>query len=190
MTRDEFVDEMIGCAKQIWTRYWGTLPDDQRLRLSGMEEELRGISRGIEGGLWALVAERSDRLAIEVEGECGCGRRRERRKDSVGLDLLGHRVEFSCTYLYCRHCPQGVSPVRRWLGKEHGGVSLALERGLTDLTTRMTFGDAVDSMVEHHGQGVDRTKAERVTYQVGREAQEYLQQRRHLAQWLFSGKSI
>jgi hypothetical protein len=74
-----------------------------------------------------------------------------------------------------------VSPVRRWLGLEHGGVSLAVERALTDLTKRMTFGDAVDSMREHHAQDVDRTKAERVTYQVGREAEEYLRLRRSQA---------
>jgi hypothetical protein len=97
------------------------------------------------------------------------------------LDLLGHRVAFPCTYLYCRDCHVGVNPVRRWLGLEQGGVSLGFERALTDLTTRMTFGDAVVSMSEHHDQQVDRTKAERVTYQVGREAQEYLKQRRHQA---------
>ncbi len=131
MTRDEFVDQLIGCAKELWTRYWESLPDEQRLRLAGMEEELRGITRGIEGGLWALVGEHLDRLAIELEGECGCGRRREPRKDSIDLDLLGHRVAFSCTYLYCRPCHEGVNPVRRWLGLEHGGVSLAFERALT-----------------------------------------------------------
>jgi len=181
MTRDEFVDELIGCAKEIWRKYWRALPDEQRLRLAGMEEELRGITRGVESGLWALVAERLDALAGELEGQCSCGRRREPRKGSMELELLAHRVEFPCTYLYCRCCHQGVNPVRRWLGLEHGGVSLAFERALTDLTTRMTFGDAVDSMVEHHAQKVDRTKAERVTYRVGHAAQEYLQQRRNQA---------
>ena len=57
MTRDAFVDELIGCAKQIWTRYWESLPDEQRLRVAGMEEELGAITRGIQEGLWALVAQ-------------------------------------------------------------------------------------------------------------------------------------
>jgi hypothetical protein len=57
-------------------------------------------------------------------------------------------------------------------------VSLGLERALTDLTTRMTFGDATVSMKEHHDQEVDRTKAERVTYAVAREAELYLAERR------------
>lgn len=109
MTRDELVDELIGCAKEIWTKYWGALPDEQRLRLAGMEEELRGITRGVEEGLWALVGEELDKLAIELEGQCPCGRRRERRKGSVELDLLGHRIEFACTYLYCRSCHKGVN---------------------------------------------------------------------------------
>jgi len=189
MTRDELVDELIDHANQSWDRYWRLLPDQQRLRLAGMEQELRSILRGVEEGLWALLADRLDELAVALEGQCGCGRRRERRKDSIEVDVLGHRRTFACTYLYCRHCHIGVNPVRRWLGVEHGGVSLAFERALTDLTTRMTFGDAVDSMAEHHAQHVDRTKAERVTYAVGREAQEYLQHRRHEAkQKLCSGE--
>lgn len=181
MTRDELVDQLIGCAKNVWTGYWSSLPDEQRLRLAGIEEELRAITSELEAGLWALAAAALDALAIELEGQCSCGRRRERRKDAVVLDVLGHRVPFPCTYLYCRTCRKGVSPVRRWLGLEHGGVSLALERALTDLTTRMTFGDAVVSMEEHHDQRVDRTKAERVTYRVGREAEIYLQERRKRA---------
>lgn len=42
----------------------------------------------------------------------------------------------------------------------------------------MTFGDALASMQEHHNQPVERTKAERVTYAVARDAQAYLTQRR------------
>ena len=181
MTRDELIGELLDQASQVWERYWRCLADNQRLRLAGMEEELRAITRGVEEGLWALLAERLDELAVALEKQCSCGRQRERRNDTVAIDVLGHRCEFPCSYLYCRRCHKGVSPVRRWLGVEHGGVSLAFERALTDLTTRMTFGDAVDSMREHHNQDVDRTKAERVTYEVGREAQEYLQKRRHQA---------
>ena len=181
MTREEFVDELLERASQSWDSFWRCLADEQRLRLAGMEKEFRGIVRGVEEGLWALLAERLDELGVALESHCSCGRRRERRNDTVGIDVLGHRCTFPCSYLYCRRCHKGVNPVRRWLGVEHGGVSLAFERALTDLTTRMTFGDATTSMKEHHDQQVDRTKAERVTYQVGREAEEYLRLRRNQA---------
>ena len=178
MTQDEFVSELIGQAKRSWEHYWAALPDEQRLRLSGMEAEFEDISRRLVEGLWRLLGENLETLAVEVAGRCALGCRRERRKDSIGVDVLGHRIEVPCTYFYCRDCHQGASPVRQWLGVESGGVSLGLERALTDLTTRMTFGDATDSMREHHGQDIDRTKAERVTYAVARDAELYLAKRR------------
>ena len=181
MTRDEFVDDLIAQAKSSWTQYWATLPDEQRLRLSGMEEELEQVGRQLVAGLWRLLGETLDAQAVDLEGRCACGYRRERRLETVGVDVLGHRIEFPCSYFYCRRCHVGVNPVRRWLGLEGGGVSLGFERAVTDLTTRMAFGDAVDSMHEHHNQEVDRTKAERVTYAVAREAQTYLQERRDAA---------
>ena len=60
-------------------------------------------------------------------------------------------------------------------------MSLALERALTDLTSRLTFGDAVTTFEEQHSQEVERTKAERITYRVGDDALEYLEQRRRQA---------
>jgi hypothetical protein len=126
-----------------------------------------------------LVAEQLDALGAQLEARCdGCRYRRERRRDQVEVDVLGHRCVFPCSYLYCRRCHKGVSPVRRWLGVEHGDISLGLERAVTDLTTRMTFGDAVSSMQEHHGQALDRTKAERISYRVGEQAAAYLGERR------------
>jgi len=182
MTREAFVDELLDCAKGHWKSLWKQLPDESRLRLSSMERELEAITRKLQEGLWALVAEQLDSLGCELEGRCGgCGYRRERRRDQLEVDVLGHRVTFPCSYLYCRRCRRGENPVRRWLGVEQGGVSLGLERAVTDLTTRMTFGDAVNSIVEHHGQTLDRTKAERVSYRVGKQATEYLAQRRKRA---------
>ena len=179
MTRDEFVGELIACAKRFWTSMWSALPDERRLRLAAIEDELGVIGRQVQAGLWQLVAEHLDEVGARLEARCdGCRYRRERRREQVEVDVLGHRCVFACSYLYCRRCGKGVHPVRRWLGVEHGDVSLGLERAVTDLTTRMTFGDAVDSMQEHHGQALDRTKAERITYRVGEQAAAYLGERR------------
>jgi hypothetical protein len=179
MTRDEFVSELLAGAKRLWTAMWSALPDERRLRLAAIESELGAIGRELQAGLWRLVAEHLDELGAQIEARCdGCRYRRERRREQVEVDVLGHRCVFACSYLYCRRCGKGVNPVRRWLGVEHGDVSLGLERAVTDLTTRMTFGDAVDSMQEHHGQALDRTKAERITYRVGEQAAAYLSERR------------
>jgi hypothetical protein len=181
MTREELVGEFLSHAKQIWAPYWATLADEQRLRLSGMEAELTQIISLLREGLWALVNESLESYADEAEGRCGCGRRRERRRGSMSVDVLGSRTKFACSYFYCRHCHRGISPVRRWLGVESGGVSLGFERALTALTTRLPFGDFVESTREHHNQNVDRTKAERVTYSVAQDAEAYLTERRKKA---------
>jgi hypothetical protein len=179
MTRDEFVGELLARAKGLFASMWSALPDEQRLRLGAIESEIGTMCRQLQAGLWELVAEQLDELGAQLEARCnGCRYRRERRRDQVEVDVLGHRCVFPCSYLYCRRCHKGVSPVRRWLGVEHGDVSLGLERAVTDLTTRMTFGDAVSSMQEHHGQVLDRTKAERITYRVGEQAAAYLGERR------------
>jgi hypothetical protein len=179
MTRDEFVGELLAYAKGLWTSMWSALPDEQRLRLAAIESEIEAIGWQLQAGLWGLVAELLDEFGGQLEARCdGCRYRRERRREQVEVDVLGHRRVFLCSYLYCRRCRKGVNPVRRWLGVEHGDVSLGLERAVTDLTTRMTFGDAVISMQEHHGQALDRTKAERITYEVGEQAKTYLAQRR------------
>lgn len=181
MTQDEFLDQVVTRAKEFWGNYWSSLPNEEGLRLSSMEAEIAAIGQRFQRALWELLGEEMKTLGEQREGYCVCNRRREWRREVVKVDVLGHRIDFPSTYFYCRHCHIGVNPVRIWLGLESGGVSLGYERALTELTTRMTFGDAVESMNEHHGQAVDRTKAERVTYAVAREGEAYLQQRRNTA---------
>jgi hypothetical protein len=181
MTPQEFVAQVLVEAKQIWEPLWKRLPDQKRLRLAGLEAAVREMVQQLVQGLWSMAMESLDAEAEQEAGRCSCGRRREQRKLSIELDVLGLKVTVPCTYFYCRRCHSGLCPARRWLGKEDGGVSLALERALTDLTSRLTFGDAVTTFEEHHDQEVDRTKAERVTYRVGDDALEYLEQRRRRA---------
>lgn len=178
MTRESFVGELIAGAKPQWLDFWSGLPDATRLGLAGLEAEIEAVGRAVVDALWGLASESLAARAAEQAGSCDCGRRRERRDGSIALDVLGRRVELSSPYFYCRCCRIGASPVRQWLGLESGGVSVGLERALVELTTRMTFGDATQSLAEHHGQNIDRTKAERVTYAVAREAEVYLAERR------------
>jgi hypothetical protein len=97
---------------------------------------------------------------------------------STSSDIAASSRAAICTVGDAARASIRSDPVRRWLGMEHGDVSLGLERAVTDLTTRMTFGDAVSSMQEHHGQVLDRTKAQRITYRVGEQAAAYLGERR------------
>jgi hypothetical protein len=178
MTQQEFVDEIQKSVKALWKGYWDRLPDERRLRLAGIEQEMGEIALAVVNGMWEDMTVYLDELAERMSRTCECGRRCERQNHELSVKVLGATVTFSAPYFYCRHCKKGISPVRQWLGLHQGSVSMELERKTTDLTTRMTFGDAVDSLEEQHGQKMDRTQAERITYAVGQQATEYLEERR------------
>jgi hypothetical protein len=175
------VHEILELAKSLWKSHWDRVPDEKRLRLAGIEQEMATIVTALVQGLWSLEGEYLDGLAEEQCRNCGCGRRCDRQNHTVTVKVLGIAVPLPVPYFYCRTCKKGQNPVRRWLGVQQGDVSMDLQRKVSDLTTRMTFGDAVDSLAEQHGQQIERTQAERITYRVGHEAAQYLQQRRSAA---------
>lgn len=178
MTHEELVQKSLAVVEKNLPAVLGALAAEERHRVAGLERVVRELVDGFCVGLWRLVGEG---LGAEAEGAariCRCGKRREARSKPVGIKVRGVTVCFPCTYFYCRSCHVGESPVRRWLGVEDGDVSLQFERVLTDLTERMTFGDAVNSLHEQQGQDLDRTQAERITYRVGADAETFLAERR------------
>ena len=119
-----------------------------------MEEQIRAISHDVTSGLWKLYNDSLQQQAETVARPCPCcGQRREKNKtgNPLRITVMGLVVLFFAAYYHCRRCKRGESPVRQWLGVTDRGSTLAFERSLTDLTTRMTFGDAVDSLFEQHG---------------------------------------
>jgi hypothetical protein len=182
MTRDDFVAQLLALVEQLLPQALSVLAVADRLRLAGLERFVGEVVAAVREGLWARVARQ---LGAEAEAHARtcpqCGRRREAQSRPVAVKVLGVGTTFPCTYYYCRDCHLGESPVRRWLGVEQGDVSLELERALTDLTERMTFGDAVNSLQEQQHQALDRTQAERLTYHVCDEAETFLAERRQQA---------
>jgi hypothetical protein len=180
-SREALVERLQGVVQQELPRALASLPDHDRLRLAGLESFVRGVMTAVLQAMWLCIVQSLQAEAERAAQPCGCGRRREARVKRVGVHVLGTVVPFLCTYFYCRVCRLGESPVRRWLGIEEGATSMVLERKLTDLTERMTFGDAVRSLEEQQGQCMDRTQAERITYGVCDEVEIYLAERRQQA---------
>jgi hypothetical protein len=175
------IAQMLGAVKCKFSAFIAALPDEERLRVSAMEQHVRALMKGVEAGLWEQYETYLVERAEQEAGTCRCGCRCERRTTQVRVFLLGLAVVFLCVYFYCRRCRQGRSPVRRWLGLQDGGTTFGLERSVTNLTTQVTFGETVRQMKEQHGQELDRTFAERLTYRVGEHAEQYLAYRRQKA---------
>jgi hypothetical protein len=174
VTDTDLVEELLTVVTRLLPQTLGELAVEDRLRLAGLERFIGQVLVGLREGLWARVAAHLGAEAEEQARACPCGRRREAQSRPVEVRVLGATTTFPCTYFYCRSCHLGDSPVRRWLGVEHGDTSPQLERSLTDLSARMTFGDAVASLEEQQRQVLDRTQAERITYRVCDEAEAYL----------------
>jgi hypothetical protein len=173
---------MLEAAKPLLQSYLAELPPETRLRLDGIEAELVEVQREMRLRLWQIWLAELSQQAEQEAGRCkGCGRRCDRKLDNVEVLVKGETIPVPVVYYYCRRCHRGQAPLRQWLGIHHGSESSGFARVLVSLCLMRSFGDGAREMKEQHGQEVDRTRAERVTYQVAQQAQVYLQQRREEA---------
>jgi hypothetical protein len=178
VTRTDFVAKLLDSAKMDLRAYWDELPPERGMRLDGIEAELHALKKEWLRGQWEQVLGILEQRAEETASKCSCGRLCSRDKKSIDVVVLEQTMAVSVTYYYCRYCRRGQAPVRQWLGIHDGSHSGGFARALVALCLLRSFGEGAEQMKEQHGQDVDRTRAERVTYQVGLEAQRYLEERR------------
>jgi len=182
VTLDDVVPTVAGFAKPVFESYLLSQSEEMRLRLDGLEGLLRPLFYALEGAFWKLTFDWLGEQAERVAGTCTvCRRRCTRHHGAVPVVVLGRSVEVDAVRFYCRPCKRSRSPIRDWLGIESGMASAEFERAVTSFSSEMSFGKSAQQMKEHHHQDVDRTRIERTTYSVGRDAVEYLGERRKRA---------
>lgn len=183
MTRTELVTDLIDSAKAKLLDYWGKLPPQTGMRLDGIEAELGALKELLEQGLWEVVLSALSEQAEQLGGACSsCARKCTREPQPLAVVVRGRTVQVPVVYYYCRRCHRGQAPLRQWLGVHEGSHSGGFARALVSLCLLRSFGDGAKEMKEQQGQEVDRTRAERVTYQVAAEARQYLDEK--TKQWL------
>lgn len=179
MTRNDLVTDLHDSAKPKLLAYFEALPPESGMRLDGIEAELRSLTEEMSRRWWEVVLGGLQQRAEQQAGTCStCQRRCSREEQQVSVVVLGQTVAVPVVYYYCRRCRVGQAPLRQWLGIHDGSASGSFCRALVALCLLRSFGEAAEQMKEQHGQEVDRTRAERVTYQVGQQAQRYLLARR------------
>jgi hypothetical protein len=175
MTRHEIVPQMLVLIKSLFVVFLAGLPPSTSQRLNGLETEMLGLVEQLTEGLWRLAFEYLTERAWTQAHECPvCHKARERQRDAVNVTVLGRELSIPVDYYYCRKCPTSDCPMRKWLGVREGTTSGGFERAVTSLTREGSFGEAAEQMLEQHGQGVDRTLVQRVTYRVGSDAVAFL----------------
>jgi len=175
----DVVAEIIELARPKLFECLNLAADEVRFRLDGMEQFTEELVRELHEELFGLVVEWVSKRAEALAGTCRlCGKRTRRETKAVEVKLKRFTATVKAVRYRCRECKTSRSPIREWLGLESGMTSGGLDRALTALTSQMSFGEAVEQLEEQHGHSLDRTTAERRTYAVGKEAMEFLQERR------------
>jgi hypothetical protein len=176
MTRTTIVDMMVTVISLMFRAWLWALPDEQRLRLNGVERLVDEILGRVRVDLWNTTVAFWGELAEHHGARCrNCAHTCERSVTPTSVVVAGLTLSVPAAYYYCRTCQRGHTPVAQWIGLHRGLVSGEFERQVVSLSTRVSFHETARQMVLQHQQRVDVGKVERVTYAVARDAQAFLE---------------
>jgi hypothetical protein len=182
MTRTFFVDIIVAVLSALFRVWFEFLPDEQRLRLNGVERLINEVVGQVRIGLWNTIIGCWRDLAEQRCARCSaCGHACERSSTVTSVLVDGVALSVPSTYFYCRTCKRGCTPVAQWLGLHQGLVSGGIERHVVSLSTRVSFHETVEQMREQHDQVIDVGKIQRMSYAVARDAEVFLQLQRDKA---------
>ena len=178
---ERLVSDMISAASPMIGAYLNCQPRERRLRLNGLQQILDELMPLLEAAVFHELFARVAAQAEDVSGKCRLCRARTRRETKqVIVKLKRFSTVVPVVRYRCRDCITSESPVRDWLGLQSGMTTVGLDRALIALAIEMSFGRAAKQMEEQHGHLLDRTLVERRTYAVGKEAIEFLSDRRQV----------
>ena len=180
MTHEEqLVSDMISAASPLVAGYLKFQPRERRLRLNGLQQILDDLMPRLESALFQKLFAWVSAQAEDVAGTCRvCCTRNRRETKPVKVKLKRFSTVVPVVRFRCRTCNTSDCPVRDWLGLQSGMTTASLDRALIALAIEMSFGRSAKQMEEQHGHSLDRTLVERRTYAVGKEAIEFLGDRR------------
>ena len=175
----QLVSDLIAEARPLFASFLATQPEDARQRLDGIQAMVDAVLRELEPALFEEVFSWLEGRAEAASGTCRiCSRRCTRERKVVRVRTKRLPVRVPVTRYRCRRCRTNRSPMREWLGVTSGMTTSGLDRALLSLSTEMSFGRAARQLEEQHGHTVNRTLVERRTYAVGKQAEEFLAERR------------
>ncbi len=90
------------------------------------------------------------------------------------LSLFG-AIEIPSPYLWNKNTRIGARPVKEQLRIEHGDLSLAVQRALTDFGAEESFGQAAKRFEEHYGWEINRASVRREVEKIAQKAEKFVE---------------
>ena len=90
------------------------------------------------------------------------------------LSLFG-AIEIPSPYLWDKNTRIGARPVKDQLRIEHGDLSKAVQRALTDFGAEESFGQAAKRFEEHYGWEINRASVRREVEKIAQKAEKFVE---------------
>jgi hypothetical protein len=147
---------------------------DLAQRVHELDGEVNKILRRLGFFVVSLVlGELSNKVTIEAKKKGLTIHRAKRIKYSSMFGV----VEILSPYLRNKNTSSGARPVKEQLGIEHGDISIAVQRAMSDFGAEESFGQAAKRFQEHYGWTMDRAAVRREVEKTAVLAQEYVEKR-------------
>jgi hypothetical protein len=121
---EQLVSDLISAARPMLAGFMKLQPCERGLRLNGLQKILDALMPMLEAALFQELFAWVSAQAEDVASTCRMCRARTRRETKpVLVKLKRFLTVITVVRFRCRACNTSESPVRDWLGLQHGSVA-------------------------------------------------------------------
>ena len=147
-TNPEYTDVIQSIGQMLFQALWEQEPNLEK-KVRELDNIVNQLLRKVESLLLPKLAN------VVTKKAKAAGLTIHRIKRIKYLSLFG-AIEIPSPYLWDKNTRIGARPVKDQLRIEHGDLSLAVQRALTDFGAEESFGQAAKRFEEHYGWEINR----------------------------------
>jgi hypothetical protein len=170
-TNPEYTDVVQKISYMLFQALWEQEPDKDK-KVRELDNIINQLLRKIGFMVVSLLLAELARLVTKRAKAAGLTIHRCKRIKY--LSLFG-AIEIPSPYLWNKNTRIGARPVKEQLRIEHGDLSLAVQRALTDFGAEESFGQAAKRFEEHYGWEINRASVRREVEKIAQKAEKFVE---------------
>lgn len=170
-TNPNYTDVVQEIGQMLFQALWEGEPNlDKKVR--ELDNIINQLLRKIGFMVMSLLLAELARLVTKRAKAAGLTIHRCKRIKYISL--FG-AIEIPSPYLWNKNIRIGARPVKEQLRIEHGDLSLAVQRALTDFGAEESFGQASLRFEEHYGWEINRASVRREVEKIAQKAEKFVE---------------